>query len=731
MFFGDVDGRLEFILLAFLLLSTSLLAKSLAASPSPLILENTSLRAEFDADSGALIGFQNIATGWRAQDRAKLGRSFEMIVPIPDRRDNRVQANKNRLDHFELSEDKRSVKFVWKRLQSEHAGILDISFECMVTLSEDGLSFRPRVVNHSPYAIETIKYPELGDVPVPHGELKFRRASLSYGNLLRAGLFPEFIYDPGYWGVDNPTQFVRSTNEQLFILLEGEKQGLFGLVQDPSLRQLVAWTIELQPGYESSLRGIAPAAREINGSPVHYSFSAIHYPFAAPGESAQLSPILLRPYAGDWHSGVDLYKKWRNTWFHQRANIPEWVKRVHSWQQININSSEDDLRVRYKDLVGVGEEAAKFDVGAIQITGWNRGGQDRGNPTQDTDDRLGTRQEFQSAISSIQKMGVNVILFSKYTWADVTTDAYKQALRALAAQDPYGDPYMWSGYQYQTPTQLADMNTRRFAAMCSASPKWRETATREFQKLLDYGAAGMLYDEVEWHGPAQYCFASDHGHRVPASLFEGDIPLAEQFHEVAEIQNPNFVFAGEAPTDVESQYYYVSYLRIGSGHVAADRYIDPFKPIVVAVVGYDDREMINNCLMDRYILSYEPRNFKGRLSEFPLTVSYGQKVDGLRRKYKEYLWDAEFRDTLGASVEVDGKPYPRYSVFGRKESGRRAVVVVNDDTQKPMEAEIKLEGSPGPLNVVSPEDLSPRVSSGKVTVAPRSAVVILEGLEVH
>lgn len=56
-----------------------------------------------------------------------------------------------------------------------------------------------------------------------------------------------------------------------------------------------------------------------------------------------------------------------------------------------------------------------------------------------------------------------------------------------------------------------------------------------------------------------------------------------------------------------------------------------------------------------------------------------KKIDDLRRKYKNYLWDAEFRDTQGASVSADGSA--RYFVFVTAE-GRRAVVVVNTETEK-------------------------------------------------
>lgn len=69
---------------------------------------------------------------------------------------------------------------------------------------------------------------------------------------------------------------------------------------------------------------------------------------------------------------------------------------------------------------------------------------------------------------------------------------------------------------------------------------------------------------------------------------------------------------------------------------------------MIAVTGFDDREMLNRILMYRYIISYEPYNFRDRLSDFPLTLEYGKKVDALRERYQQWLWDAEYRDKLGA-----------------------------------------------------------------------------------
>ena len=136
--------------------------------------------------------------------------------------------------------------------------------------------------------------------------------------------------------------------------------------------------------------------------------------------------------------------------------------------------------------------------------------------------------------------------------------------------------------------------------------------------------------------------------------------------------------------------------------------------------------MINACLLYRYIISYEPYNFKGHLDDFPLTMKYGQKVDALRARYKEYLWDAEFRNTLGARVKASGESRVKYSVFGLPNASKRAVVVANQSADKSVTATIRLEGAQGKMVLVTPERPDPVPCDGTVTIPPRSAVVLLQ-----
>lgn len=242
---------------------------------------------------------------------------------------------------------------------------------------------------------------------------------------------------------------------------------------------------------------------------------------------------------------------------------------------MQINSPEQDYRVSYSNLVKYGEECAANGVKAIQLVGWNLGGQDGGDPSQSTDPGLGTWKELHDAIAKIQDMGVRIILFGKLNWADKTTDWYKKELYKYAAADPYGIPYEQGGYSYYTPTQLSGINNRRRAVMDFLSPSYQSFIVREFQKVLDLEASGWLFDENCHHGPVKYNFAPDHGYTTPGFIYSGDMPLAAKLRNAANKVSSDFLFAGEGHMDWLMQYYPCSYFRINGGSTAIDRYIDP------------------------------------------------------------------------------------------------------------------------------------------------------------
>ena len=592
-------------------------------------LDDGSLLIAFDSYSGALTRFEDKATHWAIERRPELGLSFRMFAPLPDRRFNPILGQKQRAASVEKLSD-HEVRLEWKNLVSENGGALPITFIATVTLTNGSVTFDGTIINESSLFVESVDYPYFGDLNPPRPDAPMRVCAESYGGMSSDEIYPHFVNDKGYWGVDFPT---KTTDSKTFYLIQSPHEGLYIERHNPYAPYLMECTFEQHPGLVDSINSVVPLNGIIGGIPAHLEFRMTHFIFSRPHSTVNLMPVVLRGYKGDWHAGADLYKHWRATWF-TPPHLPDWIKRVNAWQQIRVNSPEQDYLVPFTNLPSYGEECASNGVSAIQVVGWNRGGQDGGDPSLEPDPGLGTWQELHDAIAKIQAKGVKIILFGKPAWADETSDWYKNELYKYAAKDPYGIPYQQDGFSYVTPTQLARINNHHKIAMDTLCPGYQQIVFRQFKKLLSLDSAGWLWDGVLSHGLALYNFAAGHGYAAQAYIYSGDISLARQLRAFADNISPDFLFCGEAPQDWLMQYYPLSYFRIRGNSEPMERYIDPQAPLMVAVTGFDDREMLNRCLLDRYIISYEPYYFKGHLTNFPLTLAYGKKIDALRRRYE-------------------------------------------------------------------------------------------------
>lgn len=689
------------------------------AAGSEVLIEDGALLVAFDKRTGALTRLVRKHSNWVVQRRPELGVSFRLLAPLPRQRANFVLGQKQTAATVEKI-SANQVRIIWNDPVSEHGGVVPLTLTATATLANGALTFKATLVNKSSLTIETIDYPYFGDFSPPNRETPMYAERLWVGALNSEEIYPRFNNGKGYWGVLYPTKTIDSNASQ-FCLIRTPNQGFYVGMHDPAIRYLLQFTFEQHPGVVDWVTNNVPPQDEISGLPVHLEFRTCHFVFAHPRSEVELAPIVLHPYDGDWHAGLDVYKQWRATWF-GKPKTPAWALDVHSWLQLQIDGAEQDYRVPYRELVKYGEECAQNGVTAIQLVGWNHGGQDGGDPSLDTDPGLGSWQELRDAIAKIQSMGVRMILFGKPIFADMSTDYYKKELYKYEAVDMWGNKYESNGYSYTTPTQLAVINNRRRAIMDVCSQAYRDIATREFEKILALGAAGWLFDEVMQHNGVLYNFSPNHGYPPPGYLFSGDIPLVKQFRAAADKRNPDFLFSGEGPGDWLMPHYTLGYYRIGPDTRHALRYIDPQAPLMAAVRGFNARDEINLALAYRYIISYEPYNFKGHVTDFPLTLAYGKQVDALRRRYREYLWDAEFRDTLGATVTADGNH--RYTVF-RAKSGKRAVIAINLEQSRAITVRVTLPDA-RPLSTASPERPDAAPDAGAVHIPQRSAAVFLE-----
>jgi hypothetical protein len=693
-------------------------------------LRNDNLVLEFNRENGSLVSLRAIQTGWKILDRPSLGLSFRLLLPLSEeRRNNPVYGEKQALSTLDVTPGGRCATLCWDGIISEYGGKHDIKLTLNVTLDDSQAVFAMTVENHSGLAVENVYCPYLGDVAHPQDESWFKTFIYTYASAQEWRLWPQYDSLRGGSCTDYPTQlhnwypFIGAPMSPFF-LMRGEKQGLYAGVVSPS-SELVAWFTELHPGYGSSIDSRPPEELAISEKDVCTRFAAVHVPYVQPGETRSLTPVAIEPYQGGWHQGVDIYKRWRNTWFHL-PQVPEWTTEPHAWQQIHINSPEDELRIRFTDLPKIGEECAKHGVKAIQLVGWNEGGQDQGNPSHSPDLRLGTWNELKEAIRKIQALGVKLILFSKFTWADRSTDWFRKDLKRLAIKDPYGDYYLYPGYQYQTATQLLDINTKRLIPMCFLSEEYLKLCDIEFKKTVELGADGILFDECLHHGQAFMCFDPHHGHRYGAMVYANDCKLIQNFSKITDKYRPDFLFAGEACYDWEFKVYQFSYHRSeNKQHIPLSRYMQPHVQLMTAINGFNDRNMINQCLMYRYIISYEPYNFKGRLDDYPLTLAYGKQMDALRTELREYFWDGEFRDTLGVAVTCKGNVHHPYAVFINAKTSKIGLVICNYEEHLPVTVAASQENGETFCRYRLVDDPDWKPVEGGIIIPPQSAAVVI------
>jgi len=680
------------------------------------ILQDHDFLVAFDPVTGALTRMEHEPTKWTVERRPALGASFRMLVPIPGRRANFVLGQKQKAASVVKISDSQ-VRIVWKDLASEHGGVLPITLTATVTLTNGKLTFDTTLENKSTCTVETVDYPYFGDLNPPTSNSTVAVRTMWYGNLGSDEIYPDFGNEKGYWGVDFPIKTFGSHRSN-FCLIQAQTEGLYVELSDPTLPYYAEFTFEQHPGVVHG--AVVPKTDEFSGFPVHQEFRVCHFVFANPNSTKKFAPVVFRGYQGDWHAGIDVYKEWRNTWF-KTPHLPAWASDVHSWTMLRMNTPEEDYTISYKRFVEYGEEYAKYGVKAVQLIGWNIGGQDRDDPSQAIDPNLGTWQEFHDAIAKVQSLGVNVILFGKLNWADLTSQWYKDELYKYETKDPYGIRYEQGGYNYVTPTQLAGINTRRRAVMDFMDPAYREIALKEFQKILALGSTGWLWDEICHHAGVIYNFASGHGYVPPGYIYGGDLPLSADLRAAADKVSPDFIFGGEGPQDWLMQYFPVNECGVSATPVC--QYLDTRNSVMIAgVSGFDDREQLNMILLNRCVIQYEPFLYKGHLHDFPLTMAYGQKIDDLRRKYKAYLWEGAFRDTLGADVSASAAL--RYSVYVA-ENGKRAVVVINPSSENAITAKVSLP-NPGSLFVATPEQPDAIAVTGTVQIPARSAAVVIE-----
>lgn len=171
-----------------------------------LILEDPTVRAVFDAKTGAWIDFQYKPTGWKIQKRTELGQSFRAYAAWKDRLFNPVSGLVCRLCRATVDTSGQQISFEWDTLRTSAGIELAVSLSTLVRLEQGRLTFSGRLSNASDATITTFSWPVLGDLAPPDSADFLYRENLDYGTMKRTPLWPQTANERGYYGTNYPMQ---------------------------------------------------------------------------------------------------------------------------------------------------------------------------------------------------------------------------------------------------------------------------------------------------------------------------------------------------------------------------------------------------------------------------------------------------------------------------------------------------------------------------------------------
>ncbi|MCL2517841.1 MAG: hypothetical protein FWF15_04690 [Oscillospiraceae bacterium] len=165
------------------------------------------------------------------------------------------------------------------------------------------------------------------------------------------------------------------------------------------------------------------------------------------------------------------------------------------------------------------------------------------------------------------------------------------------------------------------------------------------------------------------------------------------------------------------------YLRTDDkNHIPFKRYMYPDTQFTTAVSGFNDRNMINQCLMYRYTIDY-----KRNLSDLPdmmETVEYGGKMDTLRMKYRKWFWDGEFIGTKDVKITGrEGNLHSHYAIYKTSDNLYGAVICNYEDAEKFVTL-LAPEGKAMMRYTFIDVEEWKRIGDG-IVIPPRSAVIVI------
>ena len=552
---------------------------------------------------------------------------------------------------------------------------------------ESGLvRFGSEVANDEPHTvIRELHYPLVGDCRLEAGD---KLLTTFAGGQLFADPVKRIVAvgnNPPYMA---PSQYYRQMDLKYpshtwgnCFAFVGEKQGLYFGSHDPTFQD--TW---------HGLR-VYPDA---SGAFTELEAGLYKYPNCLAGQTWACDANVIVPYSGSWHQTSKLYRKWADTWWHQRE-VPRWVRLMKGWQRVIFTHQYGERFFTFADLDGRMRQAGEsVGVESVLAFAWWQSGMDNGYPDSYwvTDPAQGGDAGWTSAIAAFRKNKGRLLLYFNGKLIDEESACYKSGEgQKLCYRDNFGAQYT-EQYRFKgMGTFTGHYNARTFVVANTRRPEWRQKLLEMADRAFAFGADSVFYDQLGYCEPSTDWDVSGEFPMPNTRIMADKAETLKAIHDHLDAKgNPDFALGTECFTDVTAQH--VDYIHNITGSTGPGAFTEwgryTFPEVVVS-----DREIrddtdiprrVNHSMLKGLRSDIEIYRCRDLIDKTPTYQLHLAKVNRLKDKYADLLLLGLYTDTDG--IENDN---PKVEARGFN-GGNRLAVVVTQSAAKLAATRIRVPG---------------------------------------
>lgn len=643
------------------------------------VLENDVLRLHVEKSTGSISSFFVKANQCELIGEKRLQANFRINLPLPDYQANYIEGMRQK--PIEVKQEGQTVTVRFANLSSEK-GVFPIELSCTISLMNDYVSFKARLVNHGPEAVAEFWYPRLGGW-TQFGDREAKLAMPHYTNMSRhnVSLFKNY---PGNRGLGaEAAEWAKSYPGMVMpwwdFYDEKSDVGLYLGYHDVTFR-LSSWHTYLFPDHS----GLADAwldAKTSAGQPTGLIFSHIRYPFIHSGEVLDSGEFIIRVHQGDWHQGSTFYRNWFLHHF-PFNNDNNWLRKKSAWFTSIIYQPEDKIIADFKTYDRWCRDAAEYGISCYELIGWHQGGLERNYPDYQPEEKLGGRDGFRSLMKSINERQGKCLAFVNYNILDQNTEWYKNELYKYKQQDQFGQQNIWMGWGESTYLARSGMNVR-YHVRGSITPEFEKLLADQFIECIKDGAHGLQIDKL--CVGAALDFNPLNTLKPDVALFEGLVQAIARLDQKCKEVDPEFCMASEFAFDRLLPYFAVGYRGSSNTDISTLRFVFPEWTSCQHIARPGDYNDVNYAVLTGQVLCVEPESYQGSMKQ-PLyrdLANYIKEIGRIRRELHDLIFYARYYDEETGHIKpVDSSSSDmlQCQIHGHLKSDQRAMVVINTST---------------------------------------------------